>query len=397
MPAKKQKTRAQSSKSKKNSSLKSSYRFSRWQILVFAAAFAIIGGFILLRSFAAVITNPTHLIDAQWNYPNSGTSNYTMTDVNVDMTPEVDPGSDGYFYATEFYYASNTGYMGLQANGIDSSGKIVPKTASITIYGATSASPASGIQSSCWNPSGEGYQCNLNDVYNWLPTHTYRFYLALQTPDNGSGNEVWSAKFADVTTNSIIQLGTINVPTSWQYLGHAIITFHERFSGDTTTCSNIRPSLVVFSNAQANNGSLAATTDSSYRSGTTSCIGYLDNHYTNGAIYSGYGPNILCYDPTLSASATNCGDTTAPTVTVTSPANGSIAGRTVAISALATDNVGVVKTEVYIDGKLYSSSNSSSVQYTWNTKRASRGTHTITVRAYDAANNVGQSLVTITK
>src|SRR5437868_2139681 len=308
MPAKK---KSRTSKTKKKSLLPNS-RFSYKGLFIFIAVFAVIGGYFLIKSFAAVITNPTHIIDSQWNYPNSSASNYTLTDISVDMQPRVDPTPDGYFYATEFYYSNNTGYMGLQDEGIDSTGKIVPKTASITVYGATSSNAASGIESSCGNPSGEGQQCNLNDVYNWLPNHTYRFYLALQTADNGAGSEVWTAKFADLTTNTTIQLGTINVPTTWLYLGHAIITFHERFSGGTTNCSDIHPSFVIFSNALANSGTLTGSTDSSFRSGvdTTQCPGFLDNHVTNNIAYSGYGPNITCYDPTLSSSDTNCGGTT---------------------------------------------------------------------------------------
>jgi hypothetical protein len=389
------------SKSKKTSLLSKS-RFSLRGILLFTVAFAIIGGYLLIRSFAAVITNPTHLVDAQWNFPNSSTSNYTLTSLSVDMAPQTDPTPDGYFYAAEFYYSGNTGYLGLQDEGIDSTGKTVPKTASITIYGATSSTPASGIEASCGNPSGEGQQCNLNDVYNWIPKHNYRFFLTLQTADNGAGSEVWAASFADVTTNTTIQLGTLNIPTTWLYLGHAIIMFHERFSGDTTTCSNTHPSFVVFSNVTANNGTVTGTTDSSFRSGTTSCTGYLDNHYTNGAIYSGYGPNISCYDPTLSSTATNCttGTTNTPTtpvVTISSPSNGAHVKHKTNIQSTATDTAGITQMQLYIDGSLVTTSTSSSLGYSWNTNTVSSGSHTILVKAYDAANNVGQSSITVTK
>lgn len=90
-------------------------------------------------------------------------------------------------------------------------------------------------------------------------------------------------------------------------------------------------------------------------------------------------------------------DTTLPLVTVTAPADGAIVKRQTPITASATDNVGVVKMEVYIDGALKASSTSGSISTNWNANKASRGTHTITVKAYDASGNVGQSSITVTK
>jgi hypothetical protein len=272
--------------------LKHSTRFSKLQLAVFLVVFAGAGAYIIHKSFAAVIVNPTHIVDAQWNFPGSG---YDMTSVSVDIAPQADPTPDGYFYAAEFYYFNNfTGYMGLQDQGIDINGTTVAKTASITVYGATGTTPASGIQSSCWNPSGEGQQCNLNDVYNWVPQHTYRFSLSLQQANDGIGNEVWAVKFIDTTTGITNQLGTVKVPTSWQYLGHAIITFHERFSGPTDSCANIRYSSVIFSNALGNNGALTGTVGPPLNSGVnqTQCPGMLDNHITNNITYSSYGNKL---------------------------------------------------------------------------------------------------------
>jgi hypothetical protein len=92
-------------------------------------------------------------------------------------------------------------------------------------------------------------------------------------------------------------------------------------------------------------------------------------------------------------------DTTAPTPSITSPANGARVSRTVNISASATDNVGVTSMEVYIDGKLYSSSQSGTLTTTWNVKPKSvaHGAHTLTVKAKDAAGNVEQSSITVYK
>jgi thermitase len=93
-------------------------------------------------------------------------------------------------------------------------------------------------------------------------------------------------------------------------------------------------------------------------------------------------------------------DTTAPTVTINSPANGaSIAGqKKVNISASASDNNVVIKIELYIDGALKTTVTTPNLSYTWSINRnVKAGSHTITVKAYDAAGNVGQSSVIVTK
>ncbi len=92
-------------------------------------------------------------------------------------------------------------------------------------------------------------------------------------------------------------------------------------------------------------------------------------------------------------------DTVLPVATFTSPSNGAtVSGSKVAISANATDNVGVVEMDIYIDGVLKTTSTSGSVSTTWNTNgKVKSGSHTITVKAYDAAGNVGTSSITVTK
>ena len=78
-------------------------------------------------------------------------------------------------------------------------------------------------------------------------------------------------------------------------------------------------------------------------------------------------------------------DTIAPTVAFLEPASTYIIGSNVSISSSATDNIAVTKVELYIDGSLKLSTTNSSFKIGWN---FSLGVHKITVKAYDAANNV---------
>ena len=90
-------------------------------------------------------------------------------------------------------------------------------------------------------------------------------------------------------------------------------------------------------------------------------------------------------------------DTIAPSVTVKSPPDASRIGSSTTISATATDNVNVVQMRIYIDGRLYANSNTSSISYRWRSSRTYRGAHTIAVEAFDAAGNVGRRSLTVYK
>jgi hypothetical protein len=86
------------------------------------------------------------------------------------------------------------------------------------------------------------------------------------------------------------------------------------------------------------------------------------------------------------------GDTTAPTVSVTGPANGTTVTGNVTISASASDNVGVTGVQFRIDGNNVGAEDTTSpYSLVWNTATATNGSHVITAVARDAAGNFGSS------
>lgn len=85
-----------------------------------------------------------------------------------------------------------------------------------------------------------------------------------------------------------------------------------------------------------------------------------------------------------------------PTVNVTSPADGASVSGTVNVTASATDNVGVSKAEFYVDNALKSTDTSSPYSYSWNTTTVANGSHSLLVKAYDAAGNVGSDEIAVT-
>ena len=81
------------------------------------------------------------------------------------------------------------------------------------------------------------------------------------------------------------------------------------------------------------------------------------------------------------------GDTTPPTASITSPAAGATVSGTIGIQANASDNVGVTRVDFLVDGSLLSSDMTAPFAASWNTANAANGAHSLTVRAFDAANN----------
>lgn len=99
----------------------------------------------------------------------------------------------------------------------------------------------------------------------------------------------------------------------------------------------------------------------------------------------------------LNITVGNTADTLAPAVSISSPGNGSSVGRNVTIKASASDNVGVAKMSVLIDGVLRASVNGASITYKWNTSKETKGSHSIAVTAEDAAGNSSSQTIQVNK
>ena len=84
-------------------------------------------------------------------------------------------------------------------------------------------------------------------------------------------------------------------------------------------------------------------------------------------------------------------DSTPPSDTITAPTSGQSVSNTVSVLVNATDNVGVVKVELYVDGVLYGTSRTAPFTIKWSTRKAATGAHTLQSKAYDAAGNAGAS------
>lgn len=83
----------------------------------------------------------------------------------------------------------------------------------------------------------------------------------------------------------------------------------------------------------------------------------------------------------------NVADTTSPSVSVTAPTGGSSVSGTIAFSANATDNVAVSKVEFYTGSTLRGTDTTAPYSISLDSKQLANGAVSLTVKAFDAANN----------
>jgi hypothetical protein len=88
-------------------------------------------------------------------------------------------------------------------------------------------------------------------------------------------------------------------------------------------------------------------------------------------------------------------DSTLPTVSISSPANGAVVSGRVSIAASASDDTRVAAVEFYVDGVLIGRDTGGSFSAGWNSRKAGFGSHTIMVRALDAAGNKAEQSIVV--
>ena len=90
-------------------------------------------------------------------------------------------------------------------------------------------------------------------------------------------------------------------------------------------------------------------------------------------------------------------DTQAPAINITSPTGGKVVS-VVPVDVIYSDNVGVTRAELYVNGSKVATDDAWPFAFAWDTSTYADGAYTLSARAYDAAGNVGtSSLVSVTK
>ena len=87
-------------------------------------------------------------------------------------------------------------------------------------------------------------------------------------------------------------------------------------------------------------------------------------------------------------------DTTSPTTSITSPVANSTVNGKLAVGVNASDNIGITRIELFVDGTMLSTNTTTPASFVWDTTAVGNGLHTLQAKAYDAANNVGATPLT---
>nr|WP_235216584.1 Ig-like domain-containing protein [Archangium violaceum] len=115
--------------------------------------------------------------------------------------------------------------------------------------------------------------------------------------------------------------------------------------------------------------------------------------FSNGcAPYSGY---TIDHDDLVFAVSQEA-DLTPPSVTITSPVEGSVVSRGVHMRVAASDDFAVQRVELYAGTTLLATDTEAPFEKYWPTQSLADGPYTLTARAYDAAGNMSQSTVNVT-
>jgi hypothetical protein len=102
-----------------------------------------------------------------------------------------------------------------------------------------------------------------------------------------------------------------------------------------------------------------------------------------------YGANVPSFTGRIRS------DRTAPTVSITSPANSASVSGTVSITASASDNVGVSVVTFFVDNVSIGTKTTAPYTASWNSTGAATGSHVIKVTAQDAAGNLSTASIQV--
>ena len=103
-------------------------------------------------------------------------------------------------------------------------------------------------------------------------------------------------------------------------------------------------------------------------------------------VYYGYG-RVDAAAAVAAAKATVAADTQPPSVTISAPLGGNTVGGLTAVNVSASDNVGVTRVELRVNGSTIATDTVSPYQFSWDTTTLSNGTATVAAYAFDAAGN----------
>ncbi len=309
----------------------------------------------------------------------------------------LDPAKS-YYFAVTAYNASGTESS---YSNIATVTEAIPPTVAITAPASNAAvsGTVSVTASAADNVGVTKVEFYLNGILKVTDTSTPYLY-SLSSTALAAGTNTLMAKAYDAAGNvaqSSDVFVSLVIDSSAPVVSLTAPANNASVSGTTTISANASDNVGVTKVEFYNNGALLYATNVSpfnYSWNTTSVANgsysLVAKAYDNTGNQTQSGTILVTVNNPVA-------DTVAPTASVTAPAASATVSGIVAVSAAASDNVGVSRVEFYINSVLVSTDSASPYSYSWNSTSAANGSSTLRAIAYDAAGNSGQSAtVTVT-
>ncbi|MEP7154423.1 MAG: Ig-like domain-containing protein [Betaproteobacteria bacterium] len=223
-----------------------------------------------------------------------------------------------------------------------------------------------------------------NHCANWGKSYTNRSGVLLPTGATlNSTNFIDALKarrvFATLDKNSQIILTANGHLMGERFQSSGALTLTANFAN---TAGRTVSTVNIYEGVPGRNGTVTVLASTAVAT-TTPAVG---KHFYYAKITQDDG-KILWSAPVWVEQLAGGGDTTAPTVSASSSGTSG----TITFSATASDAVGVTKVEFYVDGVLKGTDTTSPYSFAFNSTTVANGSHSLTAKAYDAANNIGTS------
>jgi Big-like domain-containing protein len=317
------------------------------------------------------------------------------------VTASLSPASfaaPGNGSSTLTFTASSAATTGTFNVTVTATGGGITHTAVVSLSVAAAGGGGSTTTQLLGNP---GFENGSTNPAPWTATAGVINNSASEPPHGGSW-DAWLDGYGTTHTDTLMQ--QVSIPSNatsaslsfWLHIDTAETTTTTAFDTLAVQVRNssgsVLSTLKTFSNLNKNTGFTQQSFDLTSFKGQTIQINFV------GTEDSSLQTSFVLDDFALNVSTPSTTDTTPPTTSISSPANGATVSGTVAVNASASDNVGVTQMQLFIDGTLVASNTSAtSLSFSWSTLSVADGSHTIVSKAFDAAGNVGtSSTITVT-
>ena len=319
----------------------------------------------------------------------------TGVTASLNPTSITAPGNGS---STLTFSASSTATTGSKGVTVTATGGGITHTETVTVNVTAAGGGGTTTTQVLGNP---GFENGSTNPAPWTATSGVINNSASEPPHTGTW-DAWLDGYGTTHTDTLMQQVAIASNATAATLSFWL---HIDTAETTTTTANdtlavqvrnssgtVLSTLKTFSNLNKNTGYAQQTFDLTSFKGQTIQINFV------GQENSSLQTSFVLDDFQLNVTTPAATDTTPPTTSITSPANGATVSGTVTINATASDNVGVTQMQILIDGNLVASNtNSGSLSFSWSTASVANGSHTIVSKAFDAAGNVGtSSTITVT-